>query len=41
MPPRDRKELAKLLENFVQEFGVRGKKAPMLFEEDPAPQRAR
>ena len=41
MPPRDRKELAVLLETFVQEFGVRGKKAPMLFEEDQAPKRAR
>ena len=27
--------------NFVQEFGVRGKKAPMLFEEQAAPKRAR
>ena len=36
MPARDRKALAELLENFVQEFGVRGKKSPMLFEEDEA-----
>jgi DNA-binding MarR family transcriptional regulator len=41
MPPRDRKELAALLEGFVGAFGVRGRKAPMLFEDDPEPKRAR
>jgi hypothetical protein len=33
MPLRDRKALAELLETFVEGFGVRGKKAPMMFEE--------
>lgn len=41
MPPRERKELAALLESFVEAFGVRGRKTPMLFEEDPKPKRAR
>ncbi|HYC93662.1 MAG TPA: MarR family transcriptional regulator [Thermoanaerobaculia bacterium] len=41
MSPRDRKELATLLEEFVGAFGVRGKKAPMLFEDEAAPKRAR
>jgi DNA-binding MarR family transcriptional regulator len=41
MSPRDRKELAALLESFVGAFGVRGPKAPMLFEEEPKPKRAR
>ena len=40
MPPRERKEFAALLEGFVAGFGVRGRKAPMLFEDDP-PKRAR
>jgi DNA-binding MarR family transcriptional regulator len=33
MPARDRKALAELLETFVEGFGVRGKKTPMMFEE--------
>lgn len=33
MAPRDRKQFASLLEQFVDEFGVRGRKAPMLFED--------
>lgn len=33
MSPRDRKALAELMEAFVEGFGVRGKKAPMMFEE--------
>lgn len=34
MPARDRKAFAELLEGFVEGFGVKGKKAPMLFEDD-------
>jgi DNA-binding MarR family transcriptional regulator len=34
MPPRDRKAFAQMLETFVEGVGVRGKKAPMLFEDD-------
>ena len=34
LPPRDRKALAAMLEQFVESFGVRGKKAPMLFEDE-------
>lgn len=34
MPPRQRKQFADLLESFVQAFGVRGKKAPMMFEDE-------
>lgn len=33
MAPRDRKQFASLLEQFVDEFGIRGRKAPMLFED--------
>ena len=33
MSPRDRKALAELMEAFVEGFGVRGKKTPMMFEE--------
>jgi DNA-binding MarR family transcriptional regulator len=40
MPPRERKLFADLLENFVTTFGVRGKKVPMLFEEE-TPRRAK
>lgn len=40
MSARDRKQFARLLETFVDEFGVQGKKAPMLFE-DEAPGRPR
>ena len=39
MSARDRKQFATLLESFVDEFGVQGKKAPMLFEDEPAPSR--
>lgn len=35
MPARERKAFADLLEGFVAAFGVRGKKAPMLFEDEP------
>jgi DNA-binding MarR family transcriptional regulator len=35
LPVRERKRFAVLLESFVENFGVRGKKAPMLFEDDP------
>jgi DNA-binding MarR family transcriptional regulator len=35
MKPRDRKAFAELLDGFVSEMGVRGPKAPMLFEDDP------
>ena len=35
MPARERKMFADLLENFVATFGVRGKKPPMLFEDEP------
>ena len=41
MSARDRKQFAALLEAFVDEFGVSGKKAPMLFEDEPAPKRTR
>jgi DNA-binding MarR family transcriptional regulator len=41
MPPRDRKQFAALLEGFVDAFGVRGPKAPLLFEEGPASKPAR
>jgi DNA-binding MarR family transcriptional regulator len=34
MPAADRRALAELLETFVDSFGVRGQKAPMLFEEE-------
>jgi DNA-binding MarR family transcriptional regulator len=34
MSPRDRKAFAQMLEMFVEEVGVKGKKAPMLFEDD-------
>jgi DNA-binding MarR family transcriptional regulator len=34
MPARERKTFADLLEQFVGEVGVRGRKAPMLFEDD-------
>ena len=34
MPARDRKQFAELLESFVRTFGVRGKKAPMMFEDE-------
>lgn len=40
MPARERKLFADLLENFVTAFGVRGRKAPLLFE-DEAPRRAK
>jgi DNA-binding MarR family transcriptional regulator len=33
MPAKDRKVFAALLETFVRDIGVRGKKAPMLFED--------
>ena len=35
MSARDRKTIAKLLESFVESFGVKGKRAPMLFEDEP------
>ncbi len=35
MSPRDRKAFAAMLEAFVEGFGVRGKRAPMLFEDEP------
>ena len=41
MPPRERKQFAALLEGFVNAFGVRGPKAPLLFEDDPRRGRAR
>lgn len=41
MPPRDRKQFAALLEGFVSAFGVRGPKAPMLFEDENSSRRAR
>lgn len=41
MPPRDRKKFAALLESFVEGFGVRGPKKPMLFEEENSSRRAR
>lgn len=34
MPARERKAFADMLEHFVGEVGVRGKKAPMLFEDE-------
>jgi len=34
MPQRERKAFAEMLERFVAEVGVRGKKAPMLFEDE-------
>lgn len=34
MPARDRKAFAELLEGFVEGFGIKGKKAPMLFEDE-------
>jgi DNA-binding MarR family transcriptional regulator len=40
LPTRDRKIFATSLETFVQNFGVRGKQAPMLFEDD-APKKPR
>jgi DNA-binding MarR family transcriptional regulator len=40
MSARDRKQLAALLESFVEEFGVPTRKVPMLFE-DEAPKRTR
>jgi len=40
MSARDRKQFAALLESFVEEFGIQGRKAPMLFE-DEAPKRAK
>jgi DNA-binding MarR family transcriptional regulator len=40
MTPRERKAFAAMLEAFVAGMGVRGSKAPMLFEED-APSRRR
>lgn len=39
MSARDRKQFAGLLEGFVEEFGVSGRKAPLLFE-DEAPLKA-
>lgn len=33
MSPRDRKQFAKLLEGFIEEFGVPDRKVPMLFED--------
>lgn len=39
LPARDRKAFADLLETFVEGFGIRGHKAPMLFEDDPPPKR--
>jgi DNA-binding MarR family transcriptional regulator len=41
MSARDRKQFVELLEGFVGAFGVRGKKAPMLFEDDPPPKSRR
>lgn len=41
MPTRERKLFADLLESFVVAFGVRGKKAPLLFEEDQPSRRVR
>lgn len=34
MPARERKAFADMLERFVRGFGVKGKKTPMLFEDD-------
>jgi DNA-binding MarR family transcriptional regulator len=34
MPARDRKAFANMFEAFVEGVGVKGKKAPMLFEDD-------
>lgn len=39
MSARDRKQFAALFESFVEEFGIHGKKAPLMFEEE-APKRA-
>jgi DNA-binding MarR family transcriptional regulator len=39
MTAADRRALADLLETFVTGMGVRGKKAPMLFEDEPKPRR--
>lgn len=33
MPPRERRQFARLLEDFIEAFGVRDRKAPMLFED--------
>lgn len=35
MPARDRKAFAGMLEAFVEGFGVKGKRTPMLFEDEP------
>ncbi|MFP5246334.1 MAG: MarR family winged helix-turn-helix transcriptional regulator [Thermoanaerobaculia bacterium] len=37
MSPRDRKAFADMLEDFIAMMGVRGRKAPMLFEDDVKP----
>lgn len=39
MAPRDRKAFATMLHTFVTSIGVRGRKAPMLFEDDPPKQK--
>lgn len=39
MPPRDRKAFAAMLEAFVDGFGIKGKRAPMLFEDEPKKKR--
>lgn len=36
LPARERKAFAESLESFIEHFGVRGGKAPMLFEDEPA-----
>ncbi len=41
MPPRDRKIFARMLDTFVGSIGADARKAPMLFEEDPAKPRKR
>jgi DNA-binding MarR family transcriptional regulator len=41
MSAPDRRQLAELLETFVGTFAVRGKNAPMLFEDEPKPRRGR
>jgi MarR family transcriptional regulator, organic hydroperoxide resistance regulator len=35
MSSRERKAFATMLETFVESFGVKGKRAPMLFEDEP------